>query len=89
MKFRVINHEPASCRITVHTRAVLRLKYRYQVCGFLEAVRENVHCGDSEGISDQSTEICGSQILTCIGRIRNSFIVRILCYYALCLFILS
>ena len=46
MKFRVVNHEPASCRITVHTRAVLSLEHRQKVCRILEVVRETVHCGD-------------------------------------------
>jgi len=46
MKFRVVNHEPASSRITVHTRTVLSLVYRLQVCRFLEVVREIVHCVD-------------------------------------------
>jgi hypothetical protein len=46
MKFLVVNHEPASCCITVHMRAVLRLEYRHKVCRFIETVRETVHCGD-------------------------------------------
>jgi len=78
MKFRVVNHEPASSRITVHTRAVFSLEYRHQVCRFLEAVRETVRCVDCRNFRAKYRDLWITSS-NWHGESRNFCIVLILC----------